>query len=338
MRVDTVPALDCSRVFPDLERGAGVGGGSRAGSGFAQELARRMTSQPGSGEVAAPHPSAVIVAGRFVGELPDAASGSWRKLADGDVTLLAHVSDAGLLDALVYAEAFSPLVAARPSEELARFALTVDPGLLDAQLTSPAAATTWVEALARSRRERPALRRLAWMAMSRTGGRGFGYASSPRTFTGWKWMGRSRDGVFLRLARSQGEWSGQKPLDPELQALLPRVVQRFPRLGWLAPTTAAGPYAASIGGRAAVPAYMVLGTASTAETGSHLAVLCAQTPTCAPAGELADFLASLRPAKSADVERLLGSPDGTTLEGFAAELGFVVAPSGERSEPGTPPS
>ena len=44
---------------------------------------------------------------------------------------------------------------------------------------------------------------------SLTGGRGIGYRSHPDTFTGWRWMGRSDEGLFWRIASTRGRWGAQ---------------------------------------------------------------------------------------------------------------------------------
>lgn len=333
------PALDAAAAFPELRRGGAPASAAApaGGSTFARDLARRTSWGP-AGAAADDGGGGVVLAGRFVADLPGGAAGSWRAACDGEATLLAHTPGGGVPDALLYAEAFPPLMTARPSAETARFALTVAPGLVDQQLAFPAAVTAWAEPLARSWTERRQLRRLAWMAATRTGGRGLGFTTSPRSFTGWRWIGGSRQGVSLRLARTHGEWSGQASLAPELQALLPRVVERFPNLAWLAPVHGAvGPWSGPGATRAAAPAYMLLGTASSPGAGMHLAILCAQTPECAPARDLADLLTSLRPAGRDDLGRQhVAEP--ASLEAFAAELGLAFAPAAGRLEPGRPPA
>jgi hypothetical protein len=322
---DATPRLDCRAPFQEA---ANAGPAQPQGpSGLQRALSRAGWPADASGR----SPRSVLLGGRLVGELPEPASGSWRWLSSEDLTLLIHSPEEGRPpDALLYAEAFSARQATRPTEELMRFELTVDPALLGDQLTWPTRTTAWVEAVGGPAGDRENLRRLAWMSMTRTGGRGFGYTSSPRQFTGWKWMGRNRRGVFFRLGRTQGEWAAQKPLDPQLERLLPRLLQRFPDKGWLDAAGVSGPWAAGGGGRAPAVAYMVFGTAAADESGIHLAVLCAQSPVCGPAQELAGLLDSLRRPGSGEVDGLLTKTETGSVESLAAEMGFILRDTADR--------
>lgn len=329
--LDPTPELDVRAPFPELDAG---GPEPEQGS---SGLQRALSRAGWAGEENGTSSSGVPLAGRLVGEFPDTATGTWRWLVGEDVTFGIRSPEEGKApDAFIYAEAFSSRKSLPASEELMHFELTVDPALLGEQLTWPTAATAWAEPVARNARERDLLRRLAWMATTRTGGKGFGYTSSPRTFTGWRWLGRNRQGVSFRLARSTGEWSGQKPLDPELEALLPRLVQRFPQASWLlAAAGPADPWSSRGTARTPTPAYMILGTAAAGDTGIYLAVLCARTPTCGPAGDLSGFLASLRLAETGEVERLVRGLETGSVESLAADLGITLRDS---VEPGKPPS
>lgn len=318
--LDPTPRLDCPAPFPEL----GQDGlpEEKGPSGIEQALSRAGWPAEDSGQ----DPPGVPVAGRLVGELPE----TWHWLAGRDVTFGVHSPEDGRPpDALLYVEAFSSRSEARPTEELMRFELTVDPALLDRQLTWPADAISWVEAVGGSPRERDGMRRLAWMSRTRTGGRGFGYVSSPRAFAGWRWVGRNDRGVFLRLARSQGEWSGPRPLEPELAALLPRLTQRFPETSWLATAGATDPWTPGGAERAPAPAYMVFGTAVAAGSGVHLAMLCAREPACGPARDLAGLLESLRVPETGEIDQLLSRLESGSVESFASDLGFTLRDSSE---------
>ena len=329
---DPTPELNCRAPFPEL---AGAGPAQDQGaSGLEQALSRGGWPAAPSEEVSPDVP----MAGRLVGQAPETTAGAWRWLVGRDLTFGIHTPrGGGAPDAFFYVQAFSSRTELRASEELMQFELTVDPALLGEQLTWPTDSVAWAETVARNIRERKLLRRLARMAATRTGGRGFGYASSPRTFTGWRWMGRNRQGVYFRLARTTGEWSGQKPLGPELQAVLPLLVQRFPHTNWLTGAGAAEPWSGAGTGRAPVPAYMVLGTAAAEDTGIYLAALCARTPMCGPAGDLASLLTSLRPAVTGEIDRLLSRQETGSIESLAADFGITLRDSVEpEKSPGLP--
>ncbi|HKH48727.1 MAG TPA: hypothetical protein VKM72_29020 [Thermoanaerobaculia bacterium] len=274
---DTV--LDCTALFPELTEAA-----ARPGSGPAKT----------GGE-----PVGVPLAGILAAEL---SGDGWSLFADDTVTVLTHTTEAGNLDALVYAEAFSGWEKNRPSEEARRFLLTVDPALLRKDWSwgsPPATVAAGLETPPAV--SPPPLRAVTGMAMTRTGGRGLGYTSEPGSFSGWKWIGANPRGVFLRLARSQGRWGEQEPLGPALRPSLDRLAQKFPQTGWMTSGLTEGE-ASDAQKSLAAPAALVLGSASTPDGEVHLALLCTRAPACGVAPALAGLLASLHPISSREIE------------------------------------
>ena len=62
---------------------------------------------------------------------------------------------------------------------------------------------------------------------SLTMGRGLGYYSSPGTFSGWRWLGRSDEDLLFRLAQTHGDWGPQPPIEEALDALLDGLMDQF---------------------------------------------------------------------------------------------------------------
>jgi hypothetical protein len=305
------PALDTRALFPEL-------------AGRPERPVGGTQSRPDRTE-----PRTIDLAGSFVAELPAESAAAWTTASRGGATLCVRGAG-GPPEALVYAEA----VGARevPGEDLRRFALTVDPALVADQLDWPTAATAWTERAAGTPGEVARLRRFAWLAATRTGGRGLGYTSTPGTFSGWRWIGRNTAGALLRLARTEGEWGGQPPLDPALAAELPEVVARFPSLAWLAGAATSDPWSLDAAPRQPVAAAVILVSADSDGRRLHLALLCARTPTCAAAPDLAHLLATLRPGAAESSE-----PETAGVEALAADLGITLAPQDWLLPPGAPP-
>lgn len=240
----------------------------------------------------------------------------WSRYAGPGLTVLSHAGPDGSLDALVWAEAFSPLGDLAPSQELRRFLITVDPDLVRrfrAWPSPPPGLNLDREAVA--------------AAMSRTGGRGIGFASETRGFSGWRWTGSNAEGVFLRLGVSRGSWGEPGLLPARLKEPVEALVERHPRLEWLRAGVASEEEVASEG----QPAVLVLGSADTRQGKAHLALLCRRSPACAPAPDLARLLATLQPLEKAKLAESGEEP--LSLEELDYGLGIPVAPAGALLDP-----
>lgn len=170
------PPVDLRTVFPELRPALGA---DRPGiaepvpeerrSAFgAPKAAPATASTPAAAVPAAGDPplDSVPLGAGLLGELP-AAARSWRWASDpGGATLIVHGADRDRPDAVVYAEAFSPVIAVEPSAELARFRF----GVLGGEAA------------------------------------GLGFDPLPRSFSGWRWVGENRGGATIRLGRFEGTW------------------------------------------------------------------------------------------------------------------------------------
>lgn len=307
----TAPAMDWAAPFPELS-----------------STSMAAANRPGEPPEAAPgresgHRS-VPLAGRFAADLmDDELVGGWRLFQDETLTVLIHTSGSDDPYALVYAETFSGVAQDHPGEEMRRFLLTVDPGLTR---SDPAWGAAPIAVAATLGSESPdvqrGLGRAAGLAMTRTGGRGLGYTSEPDSFSGWRWIGHSQGGVFLRLARSHGSWGDQGLVEPAHHAPVDRLIQKFPQLAWMK-SGRAMPGTTQPVGRSPVPAYMVFGSASSPEGGVHLALLCTRTPSCGSAPALARLLSSLRPISANDLD---AAGEALPPEELEIETGLVLAP------------
>lgn len=272
--------------------------------------------------VAPERPRSVPLAKLFAADVPGNA---WRRFAQESVTVLVHRPDEGQPDALVYAEAWSDLAATSPGAEMRRFLLTVDPLLVGRQAGwSPELSTLAAGLGGAGSSGRATDRQAVGLAMTRTGGKGIGYTSSAASFSGWRWVGRNRNGVFLRLAMSRGSWGEPVRLDPALRPAAERLVKLYPALDWMRAAMDAGE--ASGHRRGVEPAYMVLGSAGSSDGNIHLALVCARRPSCVPVRDLATILDTLRPAGPAESGDTAGEELPLTDLEYEDGLDLVIQP------------
>ena len=168
----------------------------------------------------------IALGGRYLATLTVPAMGSewsWSMQLDGRATLVTHQSAGHSPDLVLYAER-GPDEDPMPSVELRRFLAYADAGSDDV--------ATWalryaLEAGVGSLKEH---------AQQGSGGRGsesllrgisggLGFASTPDSFSGWKWVGRTEgaggnDRLDVRLGRWDGLWTdGRSRLGTQLAAL-----------------------------------------------------------------------------------------------------------------------
>lgn len=127
------------------------------------------------------------------------------------------------------------------------------------------------------------LRRADRLLATATAGRGLGFSAAEDGFSGIRWVGRNDHRVILRLGRFDGSWDGR------------------------------------------VGAYLLLGSAAAPgeALGAHLAVLCARSPDCPAAEELAGFLASIRQEDPSGIDRLRQGAQGS-FEDLATTAGLEL--------------
>jgi len=297
----------------------------------------------------------VLLAGRFASEIPLSFE-EWRWATDGDVTLVAHFTE-GRADGLIYAESFGFLTKLSPTEESRRFLSTVD-----STLNGPLALMNSIFSLAArgvnalvggisgsdgvqtdgasadsSRQDIESIAGALMAAISRTGGQGLGYRSTERTFSGWKWVGRSDTGLSFRLARTTGIWGQQdsgglasigdavKNLD-FLKPVLSFFGSGLP-VSEMLPTQGTA--------RGEVPAWMVLGNVVLEDDiGIHIAFLCAREPECLVTDDFIDFVENMRLPSRAAANAAEGSGAATSLEELSRAVRLRIAPGSLMMDPG----
>lgn len=268
--------------------------GAAQEGGFEARLRQRREAAAGAEPVTEAQQVLRLGSG-LAGRLPEEGD-DWSWAVDGDVVLALHAEAGGALDTLLFAQPFAATVERRPSAELDAFLLAVDPALASdwvglgsdvAPVALPAARDLDLEPWQALRAAR--------LLLTPTLGRGLAYRHEPGSFSGWRWIGRNRHGVFLRLGRTRGVWGGAGAAPAEVTRLLGRLASESPDL---APLLWREPLVLSEG-----TAAMVFGSAS-ADTGAgaHLAVLCRLLPDCPTAEALGRFLDSLAPAGSEPLE------------------------------------
>jgi hypothetical protein len=268
----------------------------------------------------------------LLGELPG-DPGAWTWSADPGLTLIVHRGAAGV-DALIWAETFSPRMMLSPSAEIRRFHREIVPEEIEELLDPEALDSLFGQGLGRRIAHGTGLDarqagRLLQLAMTRTAGLGLGFRSAREGSSGSRWVGRNPKGVAVRLARSSGSWGRQRRFPGELARGLPRLGQAAPGLNPVAEWLSRAESGEGLGTPPGGPAYLLIGSATDEHetVGAHLAVLCRQEPQCSVAAELAAFLGSLQVADLARLQRLQGSSAGDPAD-LARSAGLRILPAG----------
>jgi hypothetical protein len=315
------PVIETRAPFPELALPAAAGpepdAGAPRSSAFDAALAGPPAEPVAPAEPTAPAKQSIPLGGQLLGELPP--DSSWRWSTEGGAVLIVHSSGGGRPTALIYVQAFTDDIRDRPSEEHHHFQVAVDPGIAEGHLLIDMPLR---QVEKRTGLERRDAARFVQLVTTRTAGRGLGFRPVPESFTGWRWVGRNEHGVTLRLGRHSGSWAEPAPLPA-------RFVQALARLdGTSSGSPTPNPGASPARGSSAVPAYLVLGSVTDRyeETGVHLAVLCARSPQCAEAEDLAGFLASIQPADAGRLERLASAPPAALTE-LARAAGLEILPA-----------
>lgn len=297
----------------------------------------------------------VMLAGRFASEIPLSFE-EWRWATDGDVTLVAHFTD-GRTDAIIYSESFGFLTQISPTEESRRFLSTVDK-TLNGPLAILNSIFSWaargVSAIISgisgnkvagtdsgsgdpSDEEIEGIAGALMASISRTGGQGLGYRSTERTFSGWKWVGRTDTGLSFRLARTTGIWGQQ---DSGSLASIGDAVKNLdflkPVLSFFGSGLPVSEMLPTQGtARGEVPAWMVLGNVVLEDDiGIHIAFLCAREPECLVTDDFIDFVENMRLPSRAAANAAEGSGAATSLEELSRAVRLRIAPGSLMMDPG----
>jgi hypothetical protein len=151
----------------------------------------------------------IPIAGRFVAEI-DLGNGEWRWASTESTTVLTRFNaQSNTTDALFYAEGFSSLNARSPSLDLQLFgrwadsSLVVDPRsyrwLARAQLATTTPGFTLEQLDAQTTRVTQSAEAFVQA--------GTGFTGDPASWSGWRWIGSTKNGLTLRMARISGIWS-----------------------------------------------------------------------------------------------------------------------------------
>lgn len=199
---------------------------------------------------------AITLPGGLRASLPGSAD-EWRWSSDNQSATITHQSaDQAQPDALIYLQGFSPIIDAYPSREVQQFLTLIDPSFTPFFELADTLETSLEPGMKGSPgdEEGAASEQIISGALN--------YRSTPKSFSGWKWVGLNEHHIDIKLGRTHGRWAS--PGDSSAQA-----------------------------GRSR-SAWMLVGSAR-AKTGlgAHLAIICEASPRCPVAEELADFLATL---------------------------------------------
>lgn len=298
---------------------AGTSGSRR--SEFERRLA--AAARPGD-EPTTVATQGVWFGGGFAAALPQRFE-EWSWSGDGEVTLAVH-SGAGTVDALIYAE---PSTGAdlSPSRETDRFHRTTVPSLASAwRLAIPDLESLGAfELLAReSGAALTDVQRALNLIRTRTLGRGLGFEGDTKKFTGWRWVGRNPQGVFLRLGQLRGHWGPVGSMEETVAQVLEALADRSPAFADLLAWSGQPPRT----GLPSTPAYLVLVHADLGlDQSLHLAILCRLTPECPVAEDLARFVSSLRVAAGSS-SRQSDPSSGQGFDALIRRAGLVIVPRG----------
>lgn len=240
----------------------------------------------------------------LVAELPDDHD-QWRWSVAGDTTLISFTpAGQNTPEVLLLARTFPFSAAQTPSFAFSQFVGDVDPSL-----SQPIDITRYIQKAASG--NLPITSTLDTTApipvddllneligtSTLTGRRGLGYTSHPKSFSGWRYVGKNRSGTFLRFATSEGIW-GPQPILPDgmnrqdLQTLLGAAAHSSGqdlRLALPDPPENRLPHR---------PARHFLGQAELSPTqGVYIAILCHADPHCSQATHIAHLLDRLQPSQ-----------------------------------------
>ena len=253
----------------------------------------------------------LVPLGPFVARFPRRFS-EWRYGVEGRTTLVLHRLAGQPPDVWVYARGFPE---PRPGlSDLAKFLLEVDPEItgLRRRADEPGAKGSGAAGDFGAQ--------ISGLATP-TLGRGIAYESTPRTFSGWRWVGRNEEGSWLRLARTQGRIVPQRPLSPEQLLALRKLGDADSRLA-AELNSALG---ASLPPPESSPARMILGSvAASRNGGSALLAIVYRLPEGSAIREAVRALESIRVGSARDRASERQDDLRADINGLAREIGITV--------------
>ncbi len=326
------PTLDARAPFPELTEPKSAKSGEPDEPAGASNFEKAIAESMDKGEVSDEGEQAdsrtikrqeVPLAGTLVSSVP-LEFDEWQWSSQGNVTIITYQkAGASQPDALVYVEAFSPLIRMFPSVEIRRFQQTVDPNLVTSVSLPGLSDALMGELSEKTGVDVGRLTDVLTRSASHTMGLGLNYRSGEDTFTGWQWVGHNAHDVELRLGRTEGAWRSRPDADASVAGTFSQVSQQVSGLSGVqsrydevlsdqAKREAAG-----------WPAWMVLGSAVIErDRGLHIAIVCKTTPRCPVAAELSELVANIHPADGSTVEVLREQGAKTNLPDFAREQGL----------------
>lgn len=253
----------------------------------------------------------LVPLGPFVAQLPRRFS-EWRYGVEGRTTLVLHRLAGQPPDVWIYARGFPE---ARPGlSDLAKFLLEVDPEIIGLRRRADQPGANGGGAAGEFAAQISGL-------ATPTLGRGIAYESMPRTFSGWRWVGRNEEGSWLRLARTEGRIVPQRALSPEQLLALRKLGDADTRLAAeLDPVLGASPPPPE-----GSPARMILGSVAASRSGgSALLAIVYRLPEGSAIREAVRALESIRVGSARDRASERQDDLRADINGLAREIGITV--------------
>lgn len=321
------PEFRAGQVVPEADDRSDESSESESRSSFEDSIQESLDGDDDSSDAKVSQ-QIVPVGSGFAGEIP-VEFDTWKWARGDGATLVAYSEAGGPVQALVYAEDFTKFGRTFPSLDIARFWVTVDPRFRDT-VTIPQMFGDGLGDVAADHEQAPAsVLSDALRGSSSTLGLGFGYRSNPRSFSGWRWVGRNEHGVDVRAARTRGRFppslasaraSGEG--FEELAGSVPEMNQAQRQFEDIRKGLDRSGDRASENGTPGSAAWMVVGQLeANGLRPAHYGILC-RSP-CPVIPELTRFLGSLR--RQADVRSRLASPTSRDLQKFARHRGIPMA-------------
>ncbi|WP_146618155.1 hypothetical protein [Lujinxingia litoralis] len=289
-----IPILDAAAIFPTSVPSPGTESShidSTHTKNRYRQLAQTRPETTFSSRVR------VSLGANLTAELPDNPQ-RWHWSRKQDLTLISYQQPKQPPELLIITQPFSTKRHDSPSRALRSFLST---SILELTATNTSTLPSPSSTLLSSNEHLGAIQTLQSFF---TTGRGLGFLPSPNTFSGWRHIGITSEGLLVRLGHYQGTWSPQlsspSNLSSEDISSLPKVLSDKPANN-LEETDIASivrnalPLTTSPQPSSLRPARLYLGTVESSPTqGIHLVLICTnRTSTCPQALSLRHLLNSL---------------------------------------------